>query len=335
MGTRKVGEGEFTLYLEECPQCGSTRTLDQEKFYGMLAMLGGGVLLSAVVGAPVVGAMGAIGLIKLAVAGTIGANVAVQLIKANYRALEALNKKKLYTCRNCGSTALMRPVHRPRISSKEKWDDGASNHARDEDANSQSWGQSQDHGNDSVSIDACVFNLEDQGAASAAHAHPASSHDLLEPIESVAYQTWAWAWGHISQGHPVDDIIGRVQIDRARWNRVHPVFMQRMAQDDSHTIIDEFRKYAGTSAQPAQPQSPSYEPAPIERWVEVCVALELGQNKGWDSTQILANFGMSAQDWGGIHAWWSQMISASAHDNALQARCTQLRDFYISYYSSF
>ena len=113
MGTRKVGEGEFTLYLEECPQCGSSRTLDEGKLYGMLAMIGGGALATTVFGLPVVGALGAIGLIKLAVAGTIGAPVAVQLIKANYRALEALNQKNLYTCQDCGSTALIRRNTQP------------------------------------------------------------------------------------------------------------------------------------------------------------------------------------------------------------------------------
>ena len=215
-----------------------------------------------------------------------------------------------------------------------------------------------------------------QPAAPTSHTPPASSPDLLEPIESVAYQTWAWAWGHISQGHPVDAIIGRVQIDRARWDRVHPVFMQRMAQDRTHTIMNEFRKYAGTPAQPvqqqqapvqqhqqvpvqqhqqapvqqhtpvhqqqapvqqqapAQPRASSPEPAPIERWVEVSVALELGQNKGWDSAQLLANFGMSDHDWAGINAWWSQKFRASAHDKALQARYTQLQDYYTGYYGS-
>ena len=199
-----------------------------------------------------------------------------------------------------------------------------------------------------------------------------SSTDLLAPVEGVAYQTWAWAWAHISQGHPVEEIIGRVQIDGARWARAHQVWNQRMAQDTSLTILTEFRKYAGAPAAPVQqaaaqqaaaqqaaaqqaaaqqaaaqqaaaqqaaaqqaavaPASP--EPAPIERWVEVAVALEVGQEKGWDSAQLLANFGMSDHDWARVNAWWSQKYRSSGHDQALQARYAQLREYYVSYYSS-
>ncbi len=205
---------------------------------------------------------------------------------------------------------------------------------------------------------------------------------LLDPIEGVAYQTWAWAWGHISQGHPIEDIIGRVQLERARWDRVHPLFLQRMAQDTSHTILGEFRKYAGQPAPaveqraqqqaepvqqpaaaavqrprpvaqrvgpageaspyaPAQPHAPSPprqpagpEPAPHERWVEITVALIVGQDKGWDVTQLLSNFGMSEHDWAAVDAWWSQAARARAHDPAFEARQAQLLDYYRSYYSN-
>ncbi len=216
-----------------------------------------------------------------------------------------------------------------------------------------------------------------------------SSVDPLEPIEGVAYQTWAWAWGHISQGHPVDDIIGRVQLERSRWDRVHPVFLQRMTQDRSGAIAAELRKYGGTPA-PAQQQAaprqqaapqqqqpapqqqaaPQQQPAPqqqaalqqqaaprqqaapqrqaapqaqaptgaqavpIERWVEVTVALEVGQRKGWDSSQLLANFGMSTHDWAAADAWWTQQFRVSIHDKALQARYAQLQEYYTSYYSN-
>jgi hypothetical protein len=193
-----------------------------------------------------------------------------------------------------------------------------------------------------------------------------SPQDLLAPIEGVAYQTWAWAFAHVCQGHPVDDIIGRVQIDRARWNRVHSAWQQRMAQDTSHTILNEYRGYMGQPAQPAAQQQPAQqqpaqqqeqrpaaaqvqaqpqqrapaaqaggaEPAPLERWVEVSVALEIGQAKGWDSTQLLGNFGMNAHDWASIDAWWSQRFRVSTGDQAFLDRYNQLQSYYNDYYSS-
>ena len=86
---------------------------------------------------------------------------------------------------------------------------------------------------------------------------------------------------------------------------------------------------------PVQQQAPAGpEPAPLERWVEISVALDLGQAKGWDSAQLLGNFGMSEHDWAAVNAWWSQRFRASAGDQAFLARYAQLQDYYSQYYSS-
>jgi hypothetical protein len=185
----------------------------------------------------------------------------------------------------------------------------------------------------------------------------ALGQQLLEPIEGVAYQTWAWAWAHISQGHPVDDIIGRVSMQRAVWDRIHPQWQQRMAQDASQTILREFQQYIAPPAQAvpqqqaqavpqqraqavpqqqaqAAPAAEEPEPAPLERWVEVAVALEIAQEKGWDTAQLLTNFGMSDQDWARVNAWWSLRFRSSTRDKAFIARYEQLQDYYRSYYAS-
>ena len=108
MGMKKIGEGEYTLYLEECPNCGSNRILNEEKFYGLSAMSAGGIVTGILVGAPLMGALGAIGLVKLAIAGTISYQAAVKLKQANYKFLEKLNSKKLYNCPKCECTKLVK-----------------------------------------------------------------------------------------------------------------------------------------------------------------------------------------------------------------------------------
>jgi predicted RNA-binding Zn-ribbon protein involved in translation (DUF1610 family) len=107
MGMKKLGEGQYTLYLEECPNCGKNRVLNEDKFYGLSAMSAGGILTGILFGAPIMGALGALGLVKLAIAGSISYQAAVKLIQANYKLLEKLNSKALYTCPNCKCTKII------------------------------------------------------------------------------------------------------------------------------------------------------------------------------------------------------------------------------------
>jgi predicted RNA-binding Zn-ribbon protein involved in translation (DUF1610 family) len=104
----KIGDKPYTLYLEECPNCGNKRTLDEEKLYGLAAITGGGILTTLLLGAPIVGAMGAIGLVKLAIAGSISGTAAARLIKMNYEYLNKLSQKNLFTCPNCGCSKLVK-----------------------------------------------------------------------------------------------------------------------------------------------------------------------------------------------------------------------------------
>ena len=64
------------------------------------------------------------------------------------------------------------------------------------------------------------------------------------------------------------------------------------------------------------------------------MALDVAQRKGWDSSQLLGNFGMSVHDWASVNAWWSQRFRASTHDPAFLARYNQLQEYYSNYYSS-
>jgi hypothetical protein len=69
-----------------------------------IAGFGAGLL----VGVPVTGLLGAIGIIKLAIAGTISAGAAVNLIKANYKFLAELGQENIFNCLNCGSSRLVK-----------------------------------------------------------------------------------------------------------------------------------------------------------------------------------------------------------------------------------
>lgn len=97
----KVGSGEWSVYLYECPRCGCTRELDEEKVKGVLAVSAISAAGSAVCGSPIAGILGGIGLAKLALAGTISGGMAVQAIKFNYEIVKKLNERHIFTCPVC------------------------------------------------------------------------------------------------------------------------------------------------------------------------------------------------------------------------------------------
>jgi len=171
---------------------------------------------------------------------------------------------------------------------------------------------------------------------------------LLEPVEGVALEHWAWAQAHIAQGHDAAQIIGQLQIDQARWERVSAAWNDRMSRDTSQVITTEYGKYfsgagAGQFAEAGQQAAASMttqgaepaglEPIPFERWVEISVAMDVGADKGWDPVQLLGNFSMSAADWGMASAWWSQKFQVHAHDQAMLDRYNQLQQYYQAHYS--
>lgn len=105
--TDKIGEGAWTLYLYECPRCRCTRKLDK----GKLATVGGltalGIGGSMFLGGPIAGWFGALGIYKLAMAGTISTTMAAQLIRENYKLLAKMSERKLFVCPACGCSDLV------------------------------------------------------------------------------------------------------------------------------------------------------------------------------------------------------------------------------------
>lgn len=109
MGPNKIGEGKYTVYLKEYPICGAqNRKFNDAKITGSIAMTAGAAITGSIFGAPIMGALGALGIVQLFVAGSITGGIAIRLIKYNYEALLKLNKKKIYTCRECDCTDLIK-----------------------------------------------------------------------------------------------------------------------------------------------------------------------------------------------------------------------------------
>ncbi|MEM4261218.1 MAG: hypothetical protein QXG00_08290 [Candidatus Woesearchaeota archaeon] len=101
--TKVIGEGKYSVFIKECPKCGSERKLNEDAAlkYGLVSA--GGFLSTILVGAPVIGALGALGIIKLVVAGSLTIPVAIRAIKANYGMISKL-PHDIFICTKCGNS---------------------------------------------------------------------------------------------------------------------------------------------------------------------------------------------------------------------------------------
>ena len=105
----KIIVGEITLYLGECPQCGyDHRTLNEDTLAASAALTGAGLLTTVIFGGPLFGALGAIGLTKLLLAGTISGPVWANAMKGNYTLVKKLSEMGLFECPKCHCNKLLK-----------------------------------------------------------------------------------------------------------------------------------------------------------------------------------------------------------------------------------
>jgi hypothetical protein len=104
--TKVFGEGKYAIFLKQCPECGSDRKLNEVTLSANLALVGVGSLTTLLFGAPIIGALGALGLVKLVIAGTISAGVGARLIKMNYEFLRDM-PHDFFNCPKCKNSSLV------------------------------------------------------------------------------------------------------------------------------------------------------------------------------------------------------------------------------------
>jgi hypothetical protein len=167
----------------------------------------------------------------------------------------------------------------------------------------------------------------------------------LGPVEGVSLQTWAQAQARLASGGDVNQIIGQLGVDRAKWDRVSAEWMARMSRDTTATIATEYGKafstsgqgqFAGAAAQgvagmgnvgATDAQQP---PITLEQWVEIQEAMGAAATQGRDANAVLAQYGMNAMAWSNAGAWWSTHFSQNAMKNngELHRRFSELSAYY-------
>lgn len=90
MGVKKIGGGNYIIYLEECPKCGTNRTFNKEMMAQSSKLAIGSIILTFTSGNPIIGAAWA------------------KLMKTiNKDEWAVYSKKKIFYCPKCGCTELI------------------------------------------------------------------------------------------------------------------------------------------------------------------------------------------------------------------------------------
>jgi hypothetical protein len=146
----------------------------------------------------------------------------------------------------------------------------------------------------------------------------------LDPVEGVTLETWAHVQAALAGGGNIDQLLAQARMDRARWDRVSAVWMQRMTTDTTHAITTAYgNAFAGASqgqygAHAAQAAAGGVggnvgaEPISFERFVEIQEAMGAAASRGHDANAVLAHFGLSALDWSNAGMFWSKRMQQEA-----------------------
>jgi hypothetical protein len=146
----------------------------------------------------------------------------------------------------------------------------------------------------------------------------------LDPVEGITLEQWAHVQAALAGGGDTDQLISRFRMDRPRWDRVSAVWMQRMSTDTTHTISSAYANaFAGAAqgqygVQAAQAAAVGVggnlggEPISLERFVEIQEAVSAAHRRGYDVSAALAQFGMSALDWGNAGMFWGKRLQQDA-----------------------
>lgn len=146
----------------------------------------------------------------------------------------------------------------------------------------------------------------------------------LSPVEGVALEQWAHVQAALASGGDLDALLASAGIDRPRWDRVSAEWMARMSTDTTMAVVTAYgNAFAGAGqgqfgAQAAQATAAGVggdsgaEPAPFELFVQVQEAMGAAAQRGQDANAVLAQFGMSAADFGNLGAYWNKRMQQEA-----------------------
>ena len=140
----------------------------------------------------------------------------------------------------------------------------------------------------------------------------------LDPVEGGSLEQWAAVQAGVASGGDATALCAQAGIDGAKWQRVSDEWNARMASDTTATIATAYgNAFAsagtgqfGSAAANAVAGQAREAPVSFERWVQIQEAMNAAHGRRGDANAVLAEFGMTAADFGNLGAYWNRAMQA-------------------------
>lgn len=149
----------------------------------------------------------------------------------------------------------------------------------------------------------------------------------LAPYKGVSMESWATANAKLAQGQPLEPILKALKIERPLWDDVNAEWNGRMSRDTTATIATAYGQAftgagQGQFGETAQNVSASMQagfgkavqgkdPISFEQWLKIQAHMNAATAQGLDPNAVLAQYKMTAADWGTVGGYWAQKMSSN------------------------
>ena len=136
---------------------------------------------------------------------------------------------------------------------------------------------------------------------------------ILEPFEGVTLEDWATANAKMVSGSTKDEICGLLGIDAPKWDRVNEEWLARMKNDKTFTLSMKYASVFNNTAAGNLPKKKDFteNTYPLEKYVEVMVAMEFLGKQGRDAQDVLKDFGLTVADYSNLSSYYTKKIFLS------------------------
>ncbi|MCC6865575.1 MAG: hypothetical protein IT280_05385 [Ignavibacteria bacterium] len=137
--------------------------------------------------------------------------------------------------------------------------------------------------------------------------------DALAPVEGIGFEDWAKANAALASGKKIEEIISSMGIDRTRWDKVNEEWLARMKNDRTYTLSMKYASIFNKNASGNLPPKKDFNDNtyPIEKYVEVMVAMDYLGKQGRDAQEVLKDFGLTTADYSNLSSYYTKKIFLS------------------------
>lgn len=137
--------------------------------------------------------------------------------------------------------------------------------------------------------------------------------DVLAPVEGVSFDDWVKANAALASGEAIEEIISSMGIDRTRWDRVNEEWLARLKNDRTFTLSMKYSSIFNNNAAGNLPKKKDFndQTYPIEKYVEVMVAMDYLGKQGRDAQDVLKDFGLTVADYSNLSSYYTKKIFMS------------------------